>query len=416
MYRHLAAAWLLVCAGCGGRSAPPASAPKPPLIADFDRLVELIDHEYIYRAASGCDSGELRGQLRKRALAAASRDQLLPVLERALECVHDHHATFNTNLETSTRLVPTGLQVWAAWTDREAVVTQVRHDSAAWHAGVRRGDVIVTIDDMPTDDAVEHRLPCCIRGERARRAAREWALLALLAGRHDQQNHLTLWRHGVPRVVRFGEHVEGRADDGALANVMWQRNPDGSGYISVNNLGDTESVAAFDAALAALRDASELFLDLRNTPSGGTTDVAEPILGRFIDREQPYQRIEPMRGDAWVRRVAPRGPWQFTRPVTVLVSRWTGSMGEGMAIGLDAMRRARVCGSRMAGLQGSVFDHALPATGIVVRLPGERLSHVDGTPREQFVPPVVVEDAESEGAVGDAAWIASSIAACREHR
>jgi hypothetical protein len=134
----------------------------------------------------------------------------------------------------------------------------------------------------------------------------------------------------------------------------------------------------------------------------------------LIDREQPYQRIEPLHGKIWTRRVAPRGPWQFTRPVTVLVSRWTGSMGEGMAIGLDAMHRARVCGSRMAGLNGSVFDHALPASGLMARLPGERLSHLDGTPREAFVPPAAVDDAEAENASDERAWIAASIAACRE--
>jgi hypothetical protein len=87
-------------------------------------------------------------------------------------------------------------------------------------------------------------------------------------------------------------------------------------------------------------------------------------------------------------------------------------MGEGMAIGLDAMQRARICGSRMAGLNGSVFDHALRATGLVVRLPAERLSHVDGTPRETFLPLVRVEDAEAETATDDQEWISNSIAAC----
>ena len=87
-------------------------------------------------------------------------------------------------------------------------------------------------------------------------------------------------------------------------------------------------------------------------------------------------------------------------------------MGEGMAIGLDAMQRARVCGSRMAGLNGSVFDHTLPATGIIVRLPGERLSHLDGTPREAFLPPILVEDAEAETATGEQEWIERSISAC----
>ena len=44
----------------------------------------------------------------------------------------------------------------------------------------------------------------------------------------------------------------------------------------------------------------------------------------------------------------------------------------------------------MAGLQGAISERALPNTGIVARIPTERIMHVDGSPREAFVPPVVV--------------------------
>jgi carboxyl-terminal processing protease len=239
-----------------------------------------------------------------------------------------------------------------------------------------------------------------------------WALLALLAGRHDQAVDLRLAHAGTLRKASFDPRIAEAAQADGLQNIDWKRLPDGTGYIAINNLGDTATIAAFDAALVALRDTTGLFLDLRNTPGGGSTDVAEPIMGRLIDRRQPYQRIVPMHGKPWLRNVAPRGPWRYTHPVTVLVSRWTGSMGEGMAIGLDAMHRASVCGSRMAGLNGSVFEHALPVWDLSVRLPGERLSHLDGTPRESWVPPVVVEDAESESADA-ASWISSSVAACK---
>lgn len=406
---------LLACAAC--TATTPRAAPAPQAyVADFDRLLWLIDHDYAYRADSGCDTRRLRERLRPHALSAGSQRQVLPVLERALECLHDMHAHFNANLDSSTRLIPSGLQAWAEWQGNLAVITQVRHASAAWRAGIRRGDIIEAIGAVPTPVAIEQRFPCCVRGEAAARHARQWTLLALLAGRHDQSVDLSLSRAGVTRQVSFNPE---EADPGQsnLRNVEWMRNADGSGYIAINNLGDTDTVAAFDAALSALRDTTALFLDLRNTPGGGNTGIAEPILGRFIDRRQPYQRIEPLDGKPWLREVAPRGPWQYTRPLTVLVSRWTGSMGEGMAIGLDAMQRARICGSRMAGLNGAVFDHALAASGIVVRLPGERLSHPDGTPREAFVPPLLVEDAEA-GIAGDDghAWISGSIAACRGTR
>ena len=60
-------------------------------------------------------------------------------------------------------------------------------------------------------------------------------------------------------------------------------------------------------------------------------------------------------------------------------------MGEGLAIGFHAMGAA-VEGSRMAGLLGAVYDERLPNSGLVVKLPVERLFAVDGTPREEFEP------------------------------
>jgi peptidase S41-like protein len=76
----------------------------------------------------------------------------------------------------------------------------------------------------------------------------------------------------------------------------------------------------------------------------------------------------------------------------VLVGRWTASMGEGMAIGLDGMRRATLVGTRMAGLRGAVVTHTLPRHHFGFTFPFERLRHLDGTPREQFVPPVLVDE------------------------
>jgi len=168
------------------------------------------------------------------------------------------------------------------------------------------------------------------------------------------------------------------------------------GYLRIENqLGDSATVAAFDAALATLAPARGLILDLRNTPSGGTTEVAEPILGRFVDAPGGYQRVvEPGRAP-WVKQLAPRPPFD-ARPLVVLVDHWTGSMGEGMAIGLDARHRATVIGTRMAGLRGGIAGVTLPRTHIPVRFQNEQLLHVDGTPRERWAPPVLVEPAGGE--------------------
>ena len=63
----------------------------------------------------------------------------------------------------------------------------------------------------------------------------------------------------------------------------------------------------------------------------------------------------------WLEEVTPRRPFQYTRPVVVLADHWTGSMGEGVAVGFDALHRAVVVGTSLGQLNGSVqtitLDH-----------------------------------------------------------
>jgi carboxyl-terminal processing protease len=277
---------------------------------------------------------------------------------------------------------------------------------------------VLAIDGLPVAAAADARLGPAVRRP-APPAARAWALLAALAGRHDRPRTLRVRdAAGRTREVapdRPGEHPVGDGDDRApvefyrVAGASGAASPAGAyGYVRLTALGDPRSVAAFDSALDALRDTRGLVLDLRETAGGGNTGVAEPILGRLITRAQGYQRVVPRAGSPSLRVVHPRGPWAYTRPVVVLVGRWTGSMGEGMAVGLDALRggggrrargrrpRAIVVGTRMAGLAGAVEDVTLPCTGVRVGLPTARLLHVDGTPRERWAPPVVVDLAAAE--------------------
>jgi C-terminal processing protease CtpA/Prc len=118
-------------------------------------------------------------------------------------------------------------------------------------------------------------------------------------------------------------------------------------------------------------------------------------MGLFISRRMPYQRhvVEERDTDTvrdWVEYATPR----LTKPVSarlvVLVNRWTGSMGEGIAIGFDAMKRATVVGTAMAGLRGAVDSTTLPVSGLRVFFPTERLFHVNGTPRHEWLPPARV--------------------------
>ena len=174
-----------------------------------------------------------------------------------------------------------------------------------------------------------------------------------------------------------------------------------TGFIRFDDLGDQKTVAALDAAMEQLSSTQGLILDLRDVPSGGDSSVALGIMGRFVTGMFPYQRHrianygQPDVERNWIELVAPRGPFSYRQPVVVLVDHWTGSMGEGMAVGFDAMRRALVVGMPMAHLAGAVSDFRLPKTGIDVAFADEQLYHINGTPRHDWLPSVLINDKAS---------------------
>ena len=88
--------------------------------------------------------------------------------------------------------------------------------------------------------------------------------------------------------------------------------------------------------------------------------------------------------------VSPRGKI-YDKPLIILVSHWTASMGEGLAIGFDAMKRAKIVGTKMAGLLGSIDCYQMETTNMQFCFPTEQLYHLDGTPREDFVPEYLLE-------------------------
>ena len=135
-----------------------------------------------------------------------------------------------------------------------------------------------------------------------------------------------------------------------------------------------------------------LVLDLRETPGGGNTTVARAIMGRFITREQAYQKhiYTAEEKETGIKRstlelVAPGGK-TYRQPVVVMAGYWTGSMGEGIAIGFDAMKRAKIAGTKMAGLLGEIYTFRTPEYKVPFSFPCVKLQHVNGQAREDFIP------------------------------
>jgi carboxyl-terminal processing protease len=93
--------------------------------------------------------------------------------------------------------------------------------------------------------------------------------------------------------------------------------------------------------------------------------------------------------------------------VVVVVDRFSASMAEGFAMALSGLGRARIVGTRMAKLGAAVGRIELPYSKIAVQISTEPVYAVDGTPRWEMGPDVVVNPLR--GADGNDPFIAAAI-------
>jgi len=361
--------------------------------ADFEEAWSFIRDNYAWLEEKTTDWNRVYDHFMPFAENAENNTEFIALLEQLIEQLYDHHAHLGVNTSSSPRMVPSGSDIWAEFRKDKVLITSVRGNSGAENEGVKAGMEIISVGGVPVLKAVENRIPVTISEPGPE--VLDWALQSVIAGYHDEPVQIEVSAGDQTKKMEFQPELRDQTGD-LLSMDILDKN---TGYIQIHNsLGNVDLIREWDRALEKLKDTDALILDLRNTPGGGNSTVARGIMSRLISQTKPYQMHELPSEERefgvkriWVEQAAPRGPFTYTKPVAVLVGRWTGSMGEGLAIGLDGMERATVIGTPMAGLRGALYNHTLPNTGIEIRIPAERLYHIDGTPREKFLPPVLVK-------------------------
>ena len=369
---------------------------------DFDALWQAIDQGYAYFGTRRADWKRAREAWRPRALAARSRAELVSALEGAIARLRDDHVGLSESTPASPRRVPSETDVWGYWREDVAVIEAVRTYGEADVAGLRPGHVIRAVGELPVQRAVRERLEA---SDAASAPARAWALQHALAGPRDGLFRIEVAEARGPRAYEVGRGTA-RASNGPT--LVARRVGEGRdlGYLRLKgSLGDPALAAQFDGAMGYLGDTRGLILDLRET-TGPFADPAKArsntlaILARFADKQAPWQARETRAGERVVDFTTPHAA-PYTRPVVVLVDRWTAGEGEALAVGLQAAAGARLVGTRMGGLRGELREVRLPRSRITLRFPAEKAFRPDGTPRESVVPDVLVDLAAPQGGPGD---------------
>lgn len=373
--------------------------------AAWDEFEQVLRRGYAYIERDDID---VEAQLdRSRALAAKAPDKaaLRRIMHRTALTFMDPHLIVGPFEDDDYAIVMTAADLDARFEDGKALIVDVRRGSPAFDAGLRPGDEVLSIDGKPARAAAQAPFGEVLPDPTADQF--DYGLTLAVNGRRKGDRSLELRKaNGQVRTFELGSTRD-------WANSLREREPVDLSFVGprgdvavlspLNSLGNNDTITAFDAALknAIAAGARAVILDMRETPSGGNTEVGRSIIGHFTDRVRPYQmhRIPALEREFTVPRqfveyVFPREPF-FGGPVFVLHGRWTGSMGEGIVIGMDAATGATTIGSNMGDLLGGLWNDQLELSGARVDLGGESLFHVDGTPREDYVADVPVEPAST---------------------
>lgn len=300
------------------------------------------------RPAEGAPRASVLDQAAAKIAAGAQKPVDSATLERAavqgmLDALGDKWAAYYSPEEftTFTQALEghyTGIGVWVRQSaDGSTLVASVQPTSPAARAGLRAGDVIVSIAGRP------------IASESVA------AVTDQLHGASGSSVAIGFARGGDTRTVTVLRQTVDAGD------VDVQRLPGGVMHISVQafSRGVGQTVAKALASRPAAHT-NGVLLDLRGDP-GGLVDEAVKVAGAFLDggRVVSYQQ----RGSTHVLDAATGG--DTTTPLVVLVDGGTASAAEIVAAALQDRDRAVIVGSRTYG-KGSVQEPTTLSDGSAI--------------------------------------------------
>lgn len=362
---------------------------------DLNEIINDLSQNYVYLKEKNVDLNCIREYYKKQIPNIKTEEQTVLLFEYLLDEFYDSHLILNTNRNSSFRLYS---PIYVTIKNRKPIVSNV------WQTQIENleqnliGAELLKINGTDFDKAIEQFPTQC--NDKSSEKIREWIINKILAGRYNQPRILTLKLNNEKTIEFDLDKLTLKQSSGLLASTI----ENGIGIIRINNsLGNNGLINEFDKTLEKLMNTKGLISDLRNTVDGGNSDVARGIMSRFINEPKPYQKHcksekydgNPMVERSWIEYVSPRKE-QYKKPVVILINRWTGSIAEGLAIGFEGMKRAEIVGSEMERLAGEMNGFSFKNQSFGYRLSTAKLFHINGTPREKYIPANYVEQTTIE--------------------
>lgn len=350
-------------------AVPPTSSPTPgnaAYLEMFETVWGTIDERYFDPTFGGLNWPAMHD--RYQPLIAAAQDdyefyRLINQMVRELQVSHVFvipPAAMAYLQSTDTCAGSAGLDVRLV--DGQVVVTAVEPEYPAEAAGLRPGDVILTVQGLPVERADELMLldlPAASEEERLAGAfamARDifygepgTTVTLTYLDAQDQVHEAQLLRQ--QRTERLAESPAGLGLPPFYVKIETRQLAGGIGYIrfSAFHNGVFEEVLA---AIDSLQDAPGLILDLRGNP-GGLYFVRKGIAEKFFSERTLFWRYETRPGldlpgfehEAYLEPA----DQVYTGTLVVIVDGLSASSAEEFSGAMQATGRATIVGQRTAG-------------------------------------------------------------------
>ncbi len=358
---------------------------------------------YAYIDRYDFDVDEVLNRTKNLALKSSDKAEFRRILHRMTFAFTDPHFIIGPFEDEDFNIIPTSSDIRIALQNGSYIVTDVRAGSAADKAGVRPGWILAAVNGTDIDEAVLSPFVDIVSNPTEKQLS--YAATLLANGQRKYDRKLTFKHDGGDEVISLPSPRDFAIalNEQAIVSVRRESN---IGIIRINNsLGNNDLITEFDKAIKEVSNVDGLVIDMRNTASGGNTEVGRSILGHFVSKSRPYQvhEIPSLEREYTVPRhfveyVKPRQPYFDPDKTVVLGSFWTGSMGEGLVIGFDAIG-VHTIASDMGDLLGELSNFDLEISGARMDIGTETLFHINGQPREDYVAdlPLASADRAADG-------------------
>ena len=333
-------------------------------IAVFDDVWETIQERYYDIKFNGIDWQASRIKFRTLASQAKTTHEFYEVIRKMLSALKDAHTRVYGPDEKfdwwNPRFVTLGFTIREV--EGLPTVIQVARTAEAARNGIRPGDVLLKIDNVPAKEFITRKLE--EPGLASDTSARYRAIANVLEGPAGS-------------TVRIDWQTKDEKTKAASFTRFWNQKQLGfssqrSDKISIIKIDAfTQSLALeFTKALPKMvAGADGIILDLRGNGGGDAeamADVVSPFLedgtglGKFVDRSGASFELHSYLKRLWPTAAA------VNLPIVVLISESTSSAAEIMTAALQTNRNAQVIGTGSCGCVLAIRSrHALPDGGVL---------------------------------------------------